>query len=173
MQSGDKLPKRKIEVAVELVDGARVDGVLFVSPQGRILDLLNDERWFLPFETVEGGLTFLRKDAIRRVTPVADAAGAAGAGSSDKSARSEGRSTPPPPPVDGDVDDPYELLGISEEVNTEALREAYRQRCREYHPDRLQALGLPREFLDLATKRMAAINAAYDRIHELRRQAGI
>jgi DnaJ-domain-containing protein 1 len=29
-------------------------------------------------------------------------------------------------------------------------------------------LGLPKEYIDLATQRMAAINAAYDQLRELR-----
>jgi len=64
--------------------------------------------------------------------------------------------------------DPYELLGIPTNATGDAIREAYRQRCRENHPDRLQALGLPKEYIDLATQRMAAINAAYDQLRELR-----
>jgi DnaJ-domain-containing protein 1 len=154
-------------VSVELADGNRMEGALFISPQGRVLDMLNDERGFLPFETDDGGLTFLRKESIRRVTPI----------SSSGSARNEGAGgasqghPPPPPPTDPEPEDPYKMLGVAPEVDTEMLREVYRQRCREYHPDRLQALGLPKEFIDLATRRMAAINAAYDRIHELRRTA--
>ena len=64
--------------------------------------------------------------------------------------------------------DPFELLGIPANATGEAIREAYRQRCRENHPDRLQALGLPKEYIDVATRRMAAINAAYDQLRELR-----
>ena len=35
---------------------------------------------------------------------------------------------------------------------------------RDNHPDRLIAAGMPKEFVDLATEKMATINAAYDRI---------
>ena len=41
---------------------------LFISPQGRLLDMLNDGRGFLPAETETGQVMFLRKDAIRRVS---------------------------------------------------------------------------------------------------------
>jgi hypothetical protein len=163
MSDGDKLPKRRASAEIELVDGRVMQVLLFVSPQGRILDMLNDGRAFLPVENGEGEVAFLRKEAIRRVTPAAPA--------KDK-ARAEdagfGRAAPPPP---SDTGDPYELLGVSKDASGEAIREAYRQRCRENHPDRLQALGLCKEYVDLATKRMAAINAAYDRLRELRRTA--
>src|SRR5262249_41268580 len=163
MHNGDKLPKRKIEVIVELVDTGRVDGVLFVSPQGRISDLLNDDRLFLPFETADGGVTFLRKSSVLRVTPVKG---------SDNGAERLGRTgsaKTAPSELEVESSDPYELLGVSAEASPEDLREAYRQRCREYHPDRLQALGLPKEFIELATPRMAAINAAYQSIDRRRK----
>jgi DnaJ like chaperone protein len=41
---------------------------------------------------------------------------------------------------------------------------AWRRLIRETHPDKLIAKGLPQEFVDLATEKMARINAAYDRI---------
>ena len=130
---------------------------LFVSPQGRLLDMLNDSRGFLPVETEAGEVMFLRKDAIRRVTPLVEAKrGYESNGSSTRREHVEPSSNP------------YELLGIPADATGEAIREAYRQRCRENHPDRLQALGLPKEYIDLATRRMAAINAAYDQLRELR-----
>ena len=35
---------------------------------------------------------------------------------------------------------------------------------REHHPDRLVAKGMPEEFVAQANRKLAAINAAYDRI---------
>jgi len=39
---------------------------------------------------------------------------------------------------------------------------------RENHPDRAIARGLPQEFIDLATEKLATINDAYDRISQQR-----
>ena len=39
---------------------------------------------------------------------------------------------------------------------------------RDYHPDKLTAHGLPKEFIDLANEKMAAINGAYDTIKKER-----
>ena len=50
MSDGDKLPKRRTSAEVELVDGRVMEVLLFASPQGRILDMLNDGRAFLPIE---------------------------------------------------------------------------------------------------------------------------
>ena len=38
------------------------------------------------------------------------------------------------------------------------------------HPDHIQALGLPEEFIELATRRSMAMNDAYDKI---KRERGI
>ena len=35
---------------------------------------------------------------------------------------------------------------------------------RENHPDRLIAKGVPKEFIDLATEKLATINAAWDKV---------
>ena len=35
---------------------------------------------------------------------------------------------------------------------------------REHHPDRLIAKGVPKEFIDVATEKLATINAAWDKI---------
>ena len=157
MHDGDKLPKRRIAAEIQLTDGSCVKAALFVSPQGRLLDMLNDARGFVPIETDAGEVMFLRKEAIRRVTPLMEA---------KQGSESNGSSSRREHPEPGS--DPYELLGVPANATTEVIREAYRQRCRENHPDRLQALGLSKEYIDLATRRMAAINAAYDHLRDLR-----
>lgn len=64
--------------------------------------------------------------------------------------------------------DPYEILGISRNLSNEEIKSAYRRLIRENHPDTLVAKGMPQEFIDVANQRMAAINAAYDRIEKQR-----
>ncbi|MEO5337119.1 MAG: TerB family tellurite resistance protein [Magnetospirillum sp. WYHS-4] len=60
--------------------------------------------------------------------------------------------------------DPYEILGVERGAADAAIKAAWRKLSRENHPDRLVAQGLPPEFAEQANRRMAAINAAYDRI---------
>ena len=72
--------------------------------------------------------------------------------------------------MDAAVADPYEVLGLTGDATDAEVKTAYRKRSREYHPDTLIAQGLPQEFIDLATEKMAAINTAYDRIGKERGQ---
>lgn len=65
--------------------------------------------------------------------------------------------------------DPYGILGLSADASDAEIKAAYRRLAREYHPDRLIGQGMPQEFVDLATEKLAAINDAHDRV---RRQRG-
>ena len=63
-----------------------------------------------------------------------------------------------------DAADPYNVLGVARESGDAAIKAAYRKLVRENHPDRVIAKGVPKEFIDVATEKLAAINAAYDKI---------
>jgi DnaJ like chaperone protein len=58
-------------------------------------------------------------------------------------------------------DDPYVILGIEPGLSDEEVKSRYRKLVRANHPDRHIAAGVPPELIDIATKRLAAINAAY------------
>ena len=65
-------------------------------------------------------------------------------------------------------DDPYVILGVDPAASDDQLKKHYRRLVRENHPDRHIAAGLPRELIQLATRKLAAINAAYDQIARAR-----
>ena len=56
------------------------------------------------------------------------------------------------------------LLGLSPQASDAEVKAAYRKLLRENHPDRVTAQGLPEEFIEVANRKMAEINAAHDRI---------
>ena len=62
------------------------------------------------------------------------------------------------------IDSYYKILGISRESNIEEITKKYKELAKEYHPDRLQGMGLPKEFINLANNKLTAINEAYDKI---------
>jgi DnaJ like chaperone protein len=63
-----------------------------------------------------------------------------------------------------DKGDPYEILGVVRQSTDVEIKAAYRKLVREHHPDRLIAKGVPKEFIDVATEKLATINAAWDKI---------
>ena len=65
--------------------------------------------------------------------------------------------------------DPYSVLGVREGASDEEVRLAWRQLMREHHPDSLAAKGgMSEELMRGATRRVAEINAAWDRIKRAR-----
>jgi len=64
----------------------------------------------------------------------------------------------------GDHADPYQVLGISSGADDATLSATHRKLVLENHPDRLIAQGMPEETIAVANAKLAAINAAYDRI---------
>lgn len=65
--------------------------------------------------------------------------------------------------------DPYAIIGLDRGLAFDELRRQYRRLAADSHPDRLIARGVPPEFIAIANQRLAAINAAWDRIEaELR-----
>jgi DnaJ like chaperone protein len=67
-----------------------------------------------------------------------------------------------------ELTDPYVILGVSYVASENELRQTYRRLVKENHPDSLIARGVPAEFIRLANDKLAAINAAYEKIQQER-----
>jgi hypothetical protein len=145
--SGQKKARNKYAVEVELESGKVQTLFVFVAPGTRVIDMLNDERMFIPFETTDGTIVIYKKNAIKRLTELFAA---------ERSA----------------TRDPYDIIDVSAKATDKELHEAYRHAIASVHPDHIQALGLPQEFIELATRRAMAVNDAYDRIRKERGMAG-
>jgi len=123
-----------------LTDGTTFHGKIFIPIQGRLTDVLNDERSFLPIENADGELFVLAKASIRHISmPPADAAAYKG-------------------------NDPYTILGVQQGVSFEELKNAYHQLSLVNHPDRIRSFGLGEDYQELATLNMARINNAYSQV---------
>jgi DnaJ like chaperone protein len=68
-----------------------------------------------------------------------------------------------------DVSSPYDVLGLHPSASDEAVKARHRKLVRENHPDLAIGRGLPQELIDVATRRLAAINDAYAIIARERR----
>jgi DnaJ like chaperone protein len=62
--------------------------------------------------------------------------------------------------------DAYDVLGVSPETPLDDVRKIWREKIRETHPDILMSKGLPEEAITMATKKMIAINEAWEEIYE-------
>jgi DnaJ like chaperone protein len=67
-------------------------------------------------------------------------------------------------PDEARSEDAYAILGLTPGAPLGEIRVAYHRLVRETHPDLVMAQGLPAECVALATKKVARINAAYDRL---------
>lgn len=58
--------------------------------------------------------------------------------------------------------DPYSVLGIARGTPFAQAQKIWRELVKENHPDRVEARGVPKEFLTIAEERIRAINAAWN-----------
>ena len=63
---------------------------------------------------------------------------------------------------------PYHVLGVKPSISNEELKSHYRRLVAENHPDELMARGVPKEFITIATEKVATIKEAYDAIAKYR-----
>jgi DnaJ like chaperone protein len=61
-----------------------------------------------------------------------------------------------------DHGNPYDALRLSPQATNDEIRQQYRKLVADNHPDKLMGRGVPAEFIEIATRKLAAINAAYD-----------
>jgi hypothetical protein len=130
------------DVEIELEGGKVVTGTLFIKPQGRLQDMMNDEREFMPFFATDGRFMVIKKTACVLVSPASTEA------------------------KEYTGNNPYQILGVSDNATMDQIKEAYLGLVAENHPDRLASMNLSKELLDVATSRMSRINDAYTRIQK-------
>ena len=136
----------KIRVAVRYGADEALDGYVFAREGQRLVDVLNDERTFLPFETLAGEFRAVAKSSIVDLREFRDV----------KVTR---------------MDDPFAVLGVAKTDSIEEIKRAYLQRLKMAHPDRLAALRLDPAIVDAAKTICQQLNNAYDQIVRERRRA--
>ncbi|PLX89134.1 MAG: co-chaperone DjlA [Desulfuromonas sp.] len=62
----------------------------------------------------------------------------------------------------------FEILGVSEDAETAAIKKAYRKKAAEFHPDKIEGKGLPPEFIAFANDKLAELNASYEAVMKAR-----
>lgn len=62
----------------------------------------------------------------------------------------------------------YAVLKCDETASNEEIKKQYRALVREYHPDKIEAKGLPEEFIKFASDKFTEIQEAYEHIRKER-----
>lgn len=62
----------------------------------------------------------------------------------------------------------YAILGVSAHDDDDQIKRAYRKLMNQHHPDKLVAKGLPKDMMEVATRRAAEIQNAYDVVKQAR-----
>ena len=57
---------------------------------------------------------------------------------------------------------PHQILGLAKSADKQTIRNRWKELVRDHHPDQLIAKGMPAEFIEAATDRLARINRAYE-----------
>jgi len=66
------------------------------------------------------------------------------------------------------VDEAYKVLDCTPDMGDDEIKKVWRQKCLEYHPDKLASKGLPEEFMQYAHEQLTKVNEAYDTIKKTR-----
>ena len=66
---------------------------------------------------------------------------------------------------------PYEVLGVGPDATDSEIKAVHREIIRNNHPDLAMARGVPEELLEIEKRKVAAANAAYDKIKKMRKAA--
>ncbi len=65
----DSRPKVRVAVEISFED-ANIEGHIFLNPNERIIDMMNDARGYVAFEHGDGTFEVLSKNLINRIRPV-------------------------------------------------------------------------------------------------------
>jgi len=135
-----KINKDKIHVVVSIDGRPSVEGFLFVTPGDRIIDLLNDDREFLPLELLSGESVIVRKSEIQMVEP-----------------RSEHYMNEPI-----FTGTSREIFQIDEYTSRESLKRTYEDIIRQLHPKVIADAGLHPALVACAQMLKERLDTSYD-----------
>lgn len=60
--------------------------------------------------------------------------------------------------------DPYDILGVKRGVSMEAIKKAYREKIKKFHPDKVASLNLGEEYKEMFEDKTREIQKAYEQL---------
>ena len=64
------MKKEEIPVNIVLTDGTTIEGCVFATDGQRLLDLMNDNRAYIPYTDTDGEFTIIQKLSVSRIAPM-------------------------------------------------------------------------------------------------------
>ena len=170
--------KNQAEVTIRLVGEEPFDAFVFLSIGDRLIDLLNDDRHFIPARRPDGKTIIVAKSQIVSIIETAAPEMADTQTVADDVEESHDAKESPADAVAREVDDeftrsgrkptrrfdPYEMLRVSKDASVQEIRSAYKSRIKAVHPDSVASLGLDDELAQAALKTTQKLNYAYRKI---------
>lgn len=172
--------KNEVRVIVTLSGQEPFEAFVFLKIDERLIDLLNDQRQFIPIKRADGTTLIAQKRNIVLVVEVEDeetrAAGADAAAAGEpapEGAREpaedhsmakdgeEGESPKEPQQRARRGIDPYEILRIPPTATIEEIKRAYHARIKAVHPDTIARLELDEDIERAANVTAQRVNRAY------------
>lgn len=147
-KSGPARHKNEVNVNLTLVGQPAFKAVVFLRLGERIIDLLNDDRRFIPVRNDTGEMLFLAKTSIVSLIEQERAEEKA----EEAPHKEEPRKT---------NFDPYKVLRINPAASLDAIRSAYKERIKAVHPDTIAALDLDEDLSRAALLAAQKVNYAY------------
>ncbi len=145
MQNQQHVEKQRILVELQLRTEQTMFGYIYAGRGTRVSDVLNDQRQFLPFETVEGRTTLYSKTAIMQVSEICNVSHYTS------------------------QNDPYYLLGVRRSDETEVVQRAFHQQISTCHPDHYLHRNPPPALMKVLAEVSQRLNSAYQAVKSERR----
>jgi len=136
-------------VALTLVDGRTLNGCLILPRVQKLLETLNKPEPFVEFEAREGaGAIAIAKSSIVSAAPLEERKARSGAEQLRKPVRF----------------DAHKILGLDRDAPEAAIRPAYVEKAKLYHPDQFAAQPLPPEVADYLAAMFIKVQQAYEQL---------
>jgi DnaJ-domain-containing protein 1 len=145
-----KAKSNRALISVTMADGGNSTVSVRLPLSSKLNDALNNADRFLDVIEADGRQAFLAKHSIRRVELI----DVPKINQMNLQRRTSDRT----------VFDPYDALGLQQGANPAAIKQAYHQMVRTYHPDRFATFELPKEMTEYAAAMLVRINLAYEQI---------
>lgn len=191
--------KNEHRVIVALTGQPPFAAYVFLKVGERLIDLLNDQRQFIPIKRADGATMIASKQNIvsiieqpeeepqeapapdpkaaspeQTADPAADPGGPDAGGPSEKAGSRPNEAAPEDDGASARKRrrfDPYEILRISKDAGPEEIRRAYHARMKQVHPDAIASLDLGEDLERAANITARRLNRAYEMLMREKAQA--